>query len=153
MDFGSFLPPFFGVLSAFGLNYLYSWIKDSGTKRALLRALKAELEQARDRLREEQGKSVPMDNWQLAVHSGRALLLKHEVFSRIGKMYFAVDNYTYEIKLVRQFSERARQAVGEEQHAKQALASARWNQSVNMQRDLSKAIDDLLKESFWIQDC
>jgi hypothetical protein len=153
MDFGSFLPPFFGVLSAFGLNYLYSWAKDLRTKGTLLKGIRAELEQARDRLRELQGKTVPMDSWRLAIHSGRALLLDHEILSRISKMYFAMDNYTYEIKLVRQFSEQARQAVGEEQQAKTSLASIRWNQSVEMQKNLAKAIDDLLKEDFWTPDC
>jgi hypothetical protein len=94
-----------------------------------------------------------MDSWRLAIHSGRALLLDHEILSRISKMYFAMDNYTYEIKLVRQFSEQARQAVGEEQQAKTSLASIRWNQSVEMQKNLAKAIDDLLKEDFWTPDC
>jgi hypothetical protein len=115
--------------------------------------MKAELNHSKQRLDELQGKTVPMDNWKLVIHSGRGLLFDHEVLLKIGRMYFALDNYAYEIKLVRQFSEQARQAIGTgDAQAKQELAAVRWQQAVEMQKNLSKAIEELLKEDFWPRD-
>jgi hypothetical protein len=154
MDLLSFLPPFFGVLAAFGLERLWTCIGNRNARGDLLKGLKEELEQTKTRLDELQGKLVPRDNWISAINSGRAMLLKYEIRSRISNVYFALDTYNYEIRLVRQFNEQARQAVGApDQDAKAKLAAVRWKQAVEMQKNHSLAVEALLKEDFWIQDC
>jgi hypothetical protein len=148
-----FLPTFFGVLAAFLFRWLADRLADYRARTALLKALRVELRQARERLSELVGHTVPTDSWKLAIYSGRALLLKHEVFDEMGKMYFALENYDYEIKLVRGFSEDARKSVGmSDQAAKEALAGARWEQAVKMQKSLIEAIDRLLERDFWPKD-
>jgi len=154
MDWTSFLPPFFGVIAAFLLQWVVSYIKDKRTIKSLLRRLHAELTQARDRLSKARGHTAPMASWKLAINSGRALLLPHKVLDKIYNIYFALENYDYEIKLVRGFSESARSSRGSpDQSAKSVLASVRWNQAEEMQKSLVAAIDSLLKEDFWPKDC
>jgi hypothetical protein len=120
---------------------------------ALLKALRVELQQAKERLSRLVGHTVPTDSWKLAIYSGRALLLKYEIFDKIGKMYFELENYDYEIKLVRGFSEDARKSVGMPDHmAKETLAGVRWEQAVKMQKSLVEAIDRLLERDFWPKD-
>lgn len=145
-----FLPTFLGVLAAFLFRWLADRLGDYRARTALLKALRVELQQARERLGKLVGHTVPTDSWKLAIHSGRALLLKHEVLDKIGKVYFALENYDYEIKLVRGFSEDARKSVGmPDQAAKEALAGVRWEQAVEMQKSLIKTIDGLLEQGFW----
>jgi len=154
MDLLSFLPPFLGVLAAFGLERLWSYVGNCRARADLLRSLKSELEYAKDRLDELQGKRVQRDTWVSGTYSGRTMLLRHEVRSQIGRAYFALDNYSYEIELMRQFSEQARQAIGApDQDAKARLAAVRWEQAVEMQKSMSAAIETLLKQDFWVQDC
>jgi hypothetical protein len=120
---------------------------------ALLKALRVELQQAKERLSKLVGHTVPTDSWKLAIYSGRALLLKHEIFDKIGKIYFELENYDYEIKLVRGFSEDARKSVGmPDQAARETLAGVRWEYAVKMQKSLIEAIDRLLERDFW-PDC
>ena len=148
-----FVPPFFGVLAAFLLERCVSSVRDCRTKKVLLRRLHLELRQARDRLSKLLGHTVPMTSWKLAIYSGRALLLPHETLDKISSLYFDLENYDYEIKLVRGFSESARASVGSPDHeAKQKLAEVRWDQAVQMQKSLIDAIDLLLKEDFWPKD-
>jgi hypothetical protein len=154
MDLQLFLPSFLGVLAAFGLEHLWSYAGDRRARADLLRGIKDELEQGKERLDELQGKLVPRDSWESAINSGQAMLLKHEVRSQIRRLYFAIDNYNYEIKLVRQLKEQARQAIGApDEDAKARLGSVRWRQSVETQKSLSAAIETLLKQDFWAQDC
>ena len=148
-----FLPTFLGVLAAFLLRWLADRLAGHRARTALLKALRVELQQARERLSKLVGHTVPTDSWKLAIHSGRALLLKHEVLDKIGKMYFELENYDYEIKLMRGFSEDARKSVGmPDQAAKQALAGVRWEQAVKMQKGLIEAIDRLFEQDFWPKD-
>jgi hypothetical protein len=150
MDWTSFLPPFFGVVAAFLLQWTASYLNNMRTKKALLIRLRIELKMARDRLSEGVGHTVPMASWKLAVNSGRAMLLPHKMLDKIHGIYFALENYDYEIKLMRGFSENARSSEGSPDHeAKQKLAQHRWNQAVNMQKNMVKAIDALLNEDFW----
>jgi hypothetical protein len=120
----------------------------------MLRGLKLELEQGRDRLNEIQGKLVQRYNWDSATMSGRAMLLNSNDRSKLSQLYFALDNYNYEAKLQRQFSEQARQAASEaEAKVKSELARVRWSQLVEMQKNLVLSITNILKEDFWRTDC
>lgn len=150
LDWTSFLPPFFGVIAAFIMQWFANYLNSRRMKKALLIRLRAELKLAKDRLSENVGHTVPMASWKLAINSGRAMLLPHGVLDKINDIYFALENYDYEIKLVRGFSESARSSEGAPDHtAKSRLASVRWKQAVKMQEDMASAIDSLLKEDFW----
>jgi hypothetical protein len=89
----------------------------------------------------------------MAVNSGKGLFLKPRILDRISETYFDLENYQYEIKLVRRFSESARASIGSPTHAaKQKLAEVRWNQAVQMQKNVMAAVDALLNEDFWAEE-
>lgn len=161
MDLESFLPPFFGVLAAFGLNYLYSYFKDLRVRRDLLRGIKTELEQNKELLNGK-GNLLQRQNWDSAIYSGNAMLVRHEVRSRLGQIYFRISNHNYEAQIVRKLGEEARQAWSKDpatgnvtySQAKNDLWVKRSKRLGENENALRTDIDGLLHDQgIWSEDC
>jgi len=148
-----FTPALLGVLTGFILQWAASRHANACTRREIVHGLYVELKQSRTRLSKLVGHTVPTARWEMAVNSGKGLLLKPKILDRISETYFALENYQYEIKLVRRFSESARASIGSRTHAAKAkLAEVRWQQAVEMQKNMVAELDALLKEDFWPDD-
>lgn len=152
--------PFLGVLLGFGLERLYSWWSNRRSRRGLLRGAKLELEMGKKRLDEQKGKLIQTDAWQSAIYSGQAMLLRQEIRSRIGQVYFAVDNHNLEAKRVFAVGEEARQSTSTDAQGHVTFNQAKmeeWTKRSKMlmeeETGLSAAIQGLLNDSFWTDDC
>jgi hypothetical protein len=150
MDWTSFLPPFFGVIAAFVLQWFASYLNNRRTREALLVQLHAELKLARSRLLESIGHTVPMASWSLAINSGRAMLLPQIVLDKINLCDSWLEYYDSEIRLVRQ---GASSSGAPDHEAKSRRASIRWKQAVKMQKHMIETIDSLFEEDFWPKEC
>jgi len=156
MDMSSFLPVFLGVLVGFAGDRVWSYVQNYLGRRDLLRGVKVELEQAKILALALKGNLLPTDNWKSAIYSGRAMLLKQNVRSRVGEMYFAIDNHNYEAKIVRQLGEEARGTLATTggqgvvfNQAKMQLWTVRSEELQKSETSLAKSIGELLKESYW----
>jgi len=146
MDWTSFLPPFFGVIAAFTLQWFASYLNNRRTRKTLLIQLHAELKLARDRLSESVGHTLSIASWRLAINSGRAMLLPLVVLDKINLCYSWLEYYDSEIRLVRQ---GASSSGAPDHEGKSRRASVRWKQAAKMEKHMIETIDSLFEEAFW----
>jgi homoserine trans-succinylase len=153
MDFFSFLPPFAGVLLAFVIGWIYSAYQNHRRKINVLRGVRKELESARKRLADKRAHRIEREalyEWISSVNSGTVLLLDNDSRTKIGNLYFAIDNYNYEAEILRRVYTKYREAKGTPQEKVREQIYTESNQQVfTMENDIVNAIDALLKEGFW----
>ena len=103
MDWTSFLPPFFGVLAAFFLQWLGRRYDKRKDRRQFLREIKTELGFC-SQLLTGQGNLLPFDVWESGKVSGFLSLVSHNVRVKLAAVYFRVECHNYEAKKVRDVS-------------------------------------------------
>ncbi len=153
VDIFTFFPPFAGVLLAFAIQWTYTGYKNRERKGRLMIGLNAELKFVMQRLREHDVKRIHKEGlyeWLSGVNTGTVLLLAPDVREKIGRMYFAIDNYNYEAEIVRRLGDECRQAEGTpEEKPRTAVWTMRSQLIFTMESNLSNSIESLLKEDFW----
>jgi len=117
MDWLQFLPSFFGVLAAFGLNRYWSWIEDGRSRKKLYRDIKRELEQCsvilqgieRYLVKEsdydiylQKGNLLPMDIWKSGVSSGSLRLIPYDHKTKFAEIYFRIESHNNDAEKVRE---------------------------------------------------
>lgn len=114
----SFLPPFFGVLAAFGLNGLKEWYSGQKRKINYLKSIRIELDRAESNLNQAisnfdkfnlpdyyaQLANQPVypdilstPSWNSLISSGDLRLFPDEA-STLGKVYSEIRNYNYRLR-------------------------------------------------------
>jgi len=114
-----FLPPFFGVLAAFGLQRYWSWIEDGRAKKRLHLDIKRELGLCFLILQETENELVknsdsdiyvrkanllPTDIWKSGVSSGSLKLIPHDRRFVFAQTYFRIECHNSEAERVREIS-------------------------------------------------
>lgn len=173
MDWQSFVPfvpffaSFFGVLTAFLLQWvgkLYDRRKD---RKQFLKDLKHELETGVTLLTGT-GQLLPTDMWESGKSSGFLRLLSHEVKIKLATTYFAIAGHNYESVKVRDVgilaettkAEKPKADVEIKQGNQTIITHTPWTypqllwqglsvRAVESEKALKKHIDDLLKQDIW----
>jgi len=143
---------FFGVLTAFILERLYSSYKDGQNRQKLKENLKGELERCMTLLTGK-GNLLPTAMWNSTVTSGDVKLLSFDKRTKISSIYFEIDNHNYEAKRVR---DSAVLAGGETGSGVMYTGSQQyWLQLSKVLREneviLKQKISELLKEPWWME--
>jgi len=165
MDWFSFLPPFFGVLAAFGLDRLVEWVRKYLSRRNLLRDLREELGETGNKLTGA-GSLLYPDIWDSAISSGQIRLLKSEQIRKLARVYSFIKGTEYEATRLRDAAEDFRKAPTgiliqkdgsrietPEQIWQKKFLHKRWTDysGVHLAREteLRGKIDEILKETWW----
>jgi hypothetical protein len=114
MDSSALIPPlagsFFGVISAFALNYLYQFYRDAKDKIYYINMIKAEIVKCIDALNPNKGFLLPIDRWTSAVNSGALRRFKVNEVDKLSGAYYEIQGYNYEAKRTRDLGEVYRQS-------------------------------------------
>ncbi len=103
MDWESFLPPFFGVIAAFAVQWLGKKYDRRKDRRKFLLEIKEELESCYDLLKGH-GNRVPIDMWESGKAVGILSLIRHEIKIQLAEVYFKIQCHNYEAEKVREVS-------------------------------------------------
>jgi len=103
MDFLSFLPPFFGVLVAFGLERLWKRHENRIERDKFLQDVKKELESCSGLLTGK-GNLCPVAMWKSGISSGIIRLIPIETRNELASVYFKLECHNYEAEKVRDVS-------------------------------------------------
>lgn len=98
-----FLPPFFGVLTAFLVERLWHRYSNRKERQKLLQDLKKELESC-SKLLVGEGNLCPRDMWLSGVSSGLVRLIPTEPRNELASLYFKIESHNYEAEKVRDVS-------------------------------------------------
>jgi hypothetical protein len=154
LDWQSFVPFsafFFGVLTAFVLQWLGKLYDIRKDRKQFLKDIKHELE-AGSTLLTGAGQLLPTDMWESGKSSGFLSLLSYGVKIKLAQTYFAVHSHNYEAEKVRDVGIESQMTRDKKPKANAdpvklwALLSIR---AVETEKLLKKHIDDLLKENIW----
>jgi hypothetical protein len=100
MDWTSFLPPFFGVLAAFFLQWLGRMYDKRKDRQQFLGEVKTELGSC-SQLLTGKGNLLPVDMWESGKASGFLSLIHHKVKIKLAAVYFSIECHNYEAEKVR----------------------------------------------------
>jgi len=103
VDWLSFLPPFFGVLAAFVLQWLGKKYERRRDRKQFLQEIKKELEACYQFLK-GQGNLLPIDMWESGKASGFLSLIRHEIKVQLAAVYFRIECHNYEAEKLREVS-------------------------------------------------
>jgi hypothetical protein len=148
----AFLPPFFGVLLAFFLQRVWSWIENRRAKKKLKENIESELKKCLPLL---SGKSnlLPTMMWNSTITSGDVKLLSFSDRNKLSTVYSEIENYNYEAKRVRDNAVIAQ--VGDSKSRVDGMTPpmAHWVRSskalLEVEESLKKRISELLEEPMW----
>lgn len=98
-----FVPTFFGVLAAFGLQWLAKRYDKRKDRQQFLQEVRKELESC-SKLLTGEGHLLPTDMWESGKASGWLSLVKHEVKTKFASIYFRIECHNYEANRVRDAS-------------------------------------------------
>jgi hypothetical protein len=165
--FVPFFASFFGVLTAFFLQWLGKLYDRRKDRKQFLNDIKHELETS-STLLTGAGQLLPTDMWESGKSSGFLSLLSYEVKIKLAKTYFAIASHNYEAVKVRDVSILSQTTKGEKPKANveikrkdqttviqspwthpELLWHALSGRLVETEKALKKHIDDLLKEDIW----
>ena len=139
---------FLGVFLAFMLDRAIDWHKRKQTIKDLLRDLRDELEETKEKLH---GKGLLLypDVWDSAVSSGQIRLLNSDQVTKLARVYRYLKGTEYEAKRRRDaFEEYKTHAVGFESYQEDIMKS--WNETqMRREKNLRKMIEELLGEKWW----
>jgi hypothetical protein len=144
VPFIPFFASFFGVLTAFLLQWLGKLYDRRQDRKKFLKDIKHELEIG-STLLTGAGQLLPTDMWESGKSSGFLSLLSYEVKIKLAKTYFAVASHNYEAVKVRDVGILTQTTKGEQPELWLKLS----NRLVETEKGLKKHIDDLLKDEMW----
>lgn len=166
MDWESFIPPFFGVLAAFVLQWLGRRYEKGKDKAHFLQDVRKELESCSQKLTGE-GNLLPKDIWDSGKASGWLSLLSHEVKVQLASVYFRIECHNYEAEKVREVSilaattqEKPKAEIDVELPETKVKVETPWTHAELLHSDLTVRlkkeevalkgdIDNLLKQDIW----
>lgn len=165
MVWSSFLPPFFGVLVAFGLERLWKRHENCGERQKFLQDIQRELRICSELLVGE-GNLCPIAMWKSGISSGTIRLIPSETRNELASVYFSLECHNYEAEKVRDVSILAVAEKGKPQtlvKLKPVLKSSppvirtytemlHWQLSLRLrdsEKKLRDNIDALLKKQIW----
>lgn len=149
-----FIPTFFGLLAAFGLQWLGKRYDRRKERQQFLQEIRKELESC-SKLLFGEWQLLPTDMWESGKASGWLSLIRHEVKTQFASIYFRIEGHNYEAENVRQVSLLA---VTDKEKAKPpdwrySDTERLWHDLSKMFREseaeLKKDIDGLLRQDIW----
>lgn len=164
VPFIPFFASFFGVLSAFALQWIAKWYERRKDRKQFKKDIRHELETGITYLTGA-AQLLPTDMWESGKASGFLSLISHEVRVKFAKVYFSIDSHNYESKKlwdesVLAFTTMEKPKVDTlvksgDKILKVPLTPAQlWHSShtaqvVDTEKGIKKLIEDLLKENIW----
>ena len=154
MEWESFLPPFFGVIAAFVVQWLGRRYDRRKDRRQFLQEIRKELESCYQFLK-GQGNLLPIDMWESGKASGFLSLIRHEIKIQLAAIYFRIECHNYEAEKVREVSILA---ATDKEKAKpldwrfsdvEKLHNDLSNRLFESERALREGINKLLKQNMW----
>lgn len=140
---------FVGVFLAFLLDRAIDWHKRKQKIKDLLRDLREELEESRDKLTGNANLHFP-DIWKSAISSGQIRLLNSEQVTQLARVYRDIQAIEYNAKWVKQARE---DFVAAGHPTRRTLLKDRWKKYSKIQREreenLRKEIESILREKWW----
>jgi hypothetical protein len=103
MEWESFVPPFFGVLAAFVLQWAAKSYERSKDREQFLHEIKKELESC-SKLLTGAGQLLPIDIWDYGKASDLLRLIPREARTQLAGLYYGIQCYNYEATKVRDVS-------------------------------------------------
>jgi len=161
---GSFLPPFFGVLAAFMLQWTAKKYDRGKDRKQFLQETRKELEACSQGLLSSPFANIlPIDMWESGKASGFLSLISHEVKFQLAEIYFRIKCHNYEAEKVRDVDIIAQTENGKKttnlelKGGEQTIPLREWTKSEKFvhylavelrkgDQKLKKDIDDLLKQ-------
>jgi len=166
MEWESFLPPFFGVLAAFALQWVGKRYERSKDRQQFLQEIRREFKSCSELLTGA-AQLLPTDMWESGKASGLLNLLSHEAKTKLATAYFAIGSHNYESVKLREVSilaattkEKPKAEIELDFPDKKVTMETPWTPAellhqgltirlVDTEKGLKKHIDDLLKEDIW----
>ncbi len=169
LEFVSFLPPFFGVLAAFVLQWLAKRHEKGKDRKKFLSEIKRELKKGSSLLVGE-GVLLPTDIWESGKSSGLLGLLDSAVKLKLASVYFDIQGHNYESVKVRDVGILAETTKAEKPKAEilvdfpaenkvelfktnfthaQLLWNALSDRLRNSEKNLKKTIEDTIASDIW----
>lgn len=169
MEWESFLPPFFGVLGAFLLQWVGRKYDRGKDRKQFLRDIRRELETGSSLLTGV-AQLLPTDMWESGKASGFLSLLSHDVRVKFATVYFSIQSHNYESVRLRdestlaftttekpkaEFDVKLEGAIRGTAIVKSPFTSAQLLHQAHAatiqdtENGVKKLIDDLLKEKIW----
>lgn len=154
-SFLPFVPTFFGVLAAFGLQWLAKRYDRRKDKQQFLQEVRKELASC-SKLLTGEGRLLPTDMWESEKASGWLSLIKHEVKTQFASIHFRIECDNYEAEKVRDVSVLA-ETTKEKPNPTgihffsdaEKLHNALSNRLRESEAELKKDIDSLLRQNIW----
>ncbi len=158
MDWASFIPPFFGVLAAFLLQWVAKKYEKRHDRTRFLKEIKKELETCSNSLGGRFAYLLPIDMWESGKASGDLGLIPFEVKIQLNTVYFSIKCHNYEAEKVRDLDIIAQ--TEEKEKGNYLFPVPEWTQAEKFTHQtavelhesdnkLKKDIDDLLKQNIW----
>jgi len=141
VPFIPFFATFFGVLAAFGLQWLAKRYDREKDRQQFLQEIKKELESCSKFLTGKEN-LLPTDMWESGKASGWLNLINHEVKTQFASIYFRIECHNYEAEKVGEM--RILAVLDEEK-----LYDAFSNRLRESEAELRKDIDSLLRQNIW----
>jgi len=143
-----------GILIGFALDRKIEQIKDNRVKKDFLKLIYGELTEIRGKI-PPQSQSVLMlypEVWDSLISSGVIRLLSSEQVTKLSKIYRNIKGTQYEAEWVRRAVEEFNN-VPESQRVRRQWLQNRylklWLRYLESGKELSKEIEDILKEDWW----
>lgn len=158
MDWQPFVPfipffaSFFGVLTAFLLQWLGRRYDRRQDRKKFLKDIKHELEIG-STLLTGAGQLLPIDMWESGKASGFLSLIPHDAKTKFATIYFRIESHNYEARRVRDTAVLAetgsRSSLQNGMTATKALWKRQSKALEEEERDLRQKISDIMAESWW----
>ena len=92
----AFLPPFFGVLAAFGINYLHQLYKNRNDRIKYIGMIRSEIVSCLDILEQDRIRILPIDRWTSILNSGGLKLFDvDKEIEPLTKVYSHIQRYNH----------------------------------------------------------
>lgn len=147
MIIGPLVGAFAGVFLGFRKNSKHQDKVNHEKKLLLLKILRHEVKKSIDLLQDPLGNLIPIDAWNSIVYSGNIVLFEHPLSTKLGDIYFNIQNYNYEAKRTRDASERFNSSAEPYQHKSdmETIYHKNWRMAKERWETLSKNLAEITK--------
>jgi hypothetical protein len=144
---GPLVGAFAGVFLGFRKNSQHQEELNHKKKLLLLKILRHEVKKSIDLLQDPSGYLIPFDAWNSIVYSGNIVVFEHTLSTKLGDIYFDIQNYNYEAKRTRDASERFNSSAEPYQRKSdmETLDHKNWRMTKERWERLSKNLVDTTK--------
>jgi hypothetical protein len=147
MIIGPLVGAFAGVFLGFRINSKHQDKVNHEKKLLLLKILRHEVKKSIDLLQDPVGYLIPIDAWNSIVYSGNIALFEHPLSTKLGDIYFDIQNYNYEAKRTRDASEQFHSLAEPHPHVNgpDYLDHKNWKVAKERWETLSKNLEERTK--------